>query len=176
MMTTRLRSRRVMVSVGVVLVVVIGSTAWWTSQNGGSDSTVVTTTTSSTHSSERLSTPTATAGQDGQFLADITEADPALTTYEKKSGNVALRSLLTDGSAFCAFLQRDGSLDDAMVDVAVGARSVESKTHLPLSVTTFNSIDSVAILTLCPSLHTLVPASVMAKIRNLKDSLAQGAK
>jgi hypothetical protein len=103
----------------------------------------------------------------------VTEVDPALATYEKTSGNVALRSLLTDGSAFCAFLKRDGDLDTAMVSVAVGARQVESQTQLPLSVTTFNAVDSVALLTLCPSLQSVVPTSDLARIRRLGAALAQ---
>jgi hypothetical protein len=44
-----------------------------------------------------------------------------------------------------------------------------------LSVTTFNTIESVALLTLCPSEQTLVPASVRARIRNLGDALANRA-
>ena len=72
--------------------------------------------------------------------------DPALATYEQKEGNVALRALLTDGSAFCAFLQRGKGIDNALASVAVGARGDEAKTHLPLSVTTFNTIEAVALV------------------------------
>jgi hypothetical protein len=93
-------------------------------------------------------------------------------SYEKKSGNVALRSLLTDGSAFCAFLRRDKDIDTAMVSVAVGARQVESQTHLPLKVTTFNTVESVALVTLCPSLESLLPTSDVTKIRKLGAALA----
>jgi hypothetical protein len=118
-----------------------------------------------------LSAPTASVAQDGQFLAEVTEADPALASYEKKAGDVALRSLLTDGSAFCAFLNRDRDIDAAMGSVAVGARQVEAQTHLPLSVTTFNAVDSVALLALCPSLQKVVPPSDRAKIRELGASL-----
>jgi hypothetical protein len=102
----------------------------------------------------------------------VTVVDPALKTYEKTSGNVALRSLLTDGTAFCAFLGRDRNLDSAMVSVAIGARHVESRTHLPLSVTTFNTVDAVALLTLCRSLQTVVPAKTLATIRTLGAELA----
>lgn len=105
-------------------------------------------------------------------MTDVTEADPALATYEQKQGNVALRALLTDGSAFCAFLQRGGGIDNAMVSVVVGARSQEAQTHLPLSVATFNSVDAVALLTLCPSDQKLVPASDRSKIRQLGHTLA----
>jgi predicted solute-binding protein len=109
---------------------------------------------------------------DALFLTDVTEVDPRLVTYEKQSGNVALRSLLTDGSAFCSFLARDRDIDTAMVSVAVGARHVEPQTHLPLTVTTFNAVDSVALLTLCPSLESDVPASDLTKIRELGSALA----
>jgi len=34
-----------------------------------------------------------------QFLTEVTDVDPALKSYEKQSGNVALRALITDGSA-----------------------------------------------------------------------------
>lgn len=106
-------------------------------------------------------------------MTDVTEADPALVTYEQKHGNVALRALLTDGSAFCALLRRGGGLDEALVAEAEGARDTESQTNLPLSVTTFNSIEAVALLTLCPSEQKLVPASVRSKIRDLGDTLTK---
>ncbi len=121
--------------------------------------------------STTVSAPKATVSDDAQFLSEVTQVDPALTTYEKKSGNVALRSLLTDGSAFCAFLSRDRDIDTAMVSVVIGARHVESQTHLPLSVTTFNTVDTVALLTLCPSLQSVVPAKDLAKIRTLGAAL-----
>jgi predicted solute-binding protein len=69
-------------------------------------------------------------------------------------------------------LNRDRDIDTAMVSVAVGARQVESQTHLPMSVTTFNAVDSVALLTLCPSLESVVPSSDLAKIRKLGAALA----
>jgi hypothetical protein len=94
------------------------------------------------------------------FLTGVTEADPALATYEQAQGSVALRALLTDGSAFCAFLQRGGGIDNAMIDLAVGARSVEAQTHLPSSVTTFTTVEAVALLTLCPSYQSLLPAQI----------------
>ena len=42
-----------------------------------------------------LSAPKASVAQDGQFFTYVTEADPALVTYEQQQGNVALRALLT---------------------------------------------------------------------------------
>ena len=75
---------------------------------------------------------------------------------------------MTDGSAFCALFQRARNLNDALVEEASGARSTEAQTHLPLSVTTFNTIESVSLLTLCPSEQKLLPASVRTKIRALK--------
>jgi hypothetical protein len=122
-----------------------------------------------------LTAPKTTFAQDTTFFTDVTEADPALVTYEQKHRNVALQALLTDGSAFCALIKRGGGIDQALVAEAEGARSTESHTSLPLSVTTFNTIESVALLTLCPSEQKLVPASVRAKIRNLGDSLANRA-
>jgi hypothetical protein len=119
-----------------------------------------------------LTAPKASVAQDAQFFTDVTEADPALVTYEQQQGNVALRALLTDGTAFCAFLRRGGGIDNALVAVGAGARSDESQTHLPLSVTTFNAIESVALLTLCPSYQKLLPASARAKIHDLGQALA----
>ncbi len=123
-------------------------------------------------SSSPLKAPRTTAAQDTKFFTGVAEADPALASYEQKQGNVALRALLTDGSAFCALLTRSGGLDNALVEEATGARSTESQTHLPLSVTTFNTIEGVALLTLCPSEQKLLPTSVRTKIRNLGKSLA----
>jgi hypothetical protein len=172
----RLRSRWLLPSacalvLGVVLVVVLTMSA-----TGGTTTPATTTTVAPPHtttpSSSALTAPTATVASDAQFLSDVTEVDPALSTYEKSSGNVALRSLLTDGSAFCAFLNRDKDIDTAMVSVAVGARQVESQTHLPLTVKTFNAVDAVALLTLCPSLESVVPSSDLTKIRALGAALS----
>ncbi len=159
------------------LLVFVGATSTWLVTREVEDAKVHPTTDTSLPgltapaTSTPLKAPVSTDAQDAQFLTDVTEVDPSLTSYEKKSGNVALRSLLTDGSAFCAFLYQDRDIDSAMVSVAVGARHVESQTHLPLSVTTFNTVDSVALLTLCPSLQPLVPASDLAKIRKLGAAL-----
>jgi len=152
---------------------------------GGQPSLAATPTTTTTHREhaatttngkpEPLTAPKTTFAQDTKFFTDVTEADPALVTYEQKHKNVALQALLTDGSAFCALLKRGGGIDQALIAEAQGARSMESQTSLPLSVTTFNTIESVALLTLCPSEQKLVPASVRAKIRNLGDALANRA-
>jgi hypothetical protein len=120
-----------------------------------------------------LRAPKTTNAQDTKFFTDVAEADPALASYEQKQENVALRALLTDGSAFCALLTRGGGLDAALVEEAMGVRGTESQTHLPLSVTTFNTIESVALLTLCPTEQKLVPASVRTKIRTLGKGLGK---
>lgn len=114
-----------------------------------------------------LRVPKTTNAQDTRFFTDVAEADPALASYEQKQGNVALRALLTDGAAFCALLTHEKELDAALVEEATGARSSEAQTHLPLSVATFNTIESVALLTLCPSEQKRLPASDRTKIRNL---------
>jgi hypothetical protein len=116
--------------------------------------------------------PKASVGDEANYLKDVTEADPALATYASNNGNVALQALLTDGSAFCAFLARDGGVDDAIVSLAIGARGVEKTTHLPSTVTTFNTIEASALLTLCPSEQVLVPAADREKIRALGKALA----
>jgi hypothetical protein len=118
-----------------------------------------------------LRAPKTTAAQDTRFFTDVAGADAALASYEQKQGNVALRALLTDGSAFCALLSDEKDLDTSLVEEAAGARSSESLTHLPLSVTTFNTIESVSLLTLCPSELRLLPSSDRTKIRNLGKSL-----
>lgn len=167
-----------------VAAVALAATAagWWAWGRRSDGSAVSTATTSnpghsiSSASSGGLSAPRTSVADDGRFLADVTEADPSLVSYEQKGGSVATRTLLTDGSAFCAFLSRDRSLDAAMLSLAVGARQVESQTHLPLSVTTFNAVDAVALLTLCPSLEKMVPSSDVARIRELGASLEAESK
>lgn len=126
-------------------------------------------------SADSLSAPATTAAEDAEYLTDVARADPVLATYVQGQGNVALRALLTDGSAFCAFLRRGGGLDNAMVSVAIGARSVESQTHLPSTVTTFNTVEAVALLRLCPAEQALVPASVRTRIHDLGVALVQPA-
>jgi hypothetical protein len=120
-----------------------------------------------------LQAPPASAQQDGVFLSDVVEADPTLAAYAQKYSDTAARALLTDGSAFCAFLRRGGGVDQALVSLAVGARSVENQTHLPLGVTTFNAIEAVALLTLCPAEQTLLPPSDRSRITQLGQELAQ---
>jgi len=63
-------------------------------------------------------------------------------------------------------------MDSAMVSVVVGARQVETESHLPMTVTTFNAVDAVALLTLCPSLQSVVPKKDLVKIRALGVALA----
>jgi hypothetical protein len=127
--------------------------------------------TSGTTDTSPLAAPTTTPAEDAAYLSEVTEADAALARYEQQRGNVALRALLTDGSAFCALLGRERDVDKALVDLALGARGDEAQSHLPLSVTTFNSIEAVALLTLCPNEQRLLPAADQAKLRALGSAL-----
>lgn len=120
-----------------------------------------------------LALPRTSSTQDAHYLTDVAEADPALATYGKKQGNLALRTLLTDGAAFCALLKRAKGIDEALVAEADGARGTETQTSLPLSVTTFNTIEAVALVTLCPSELTRVPSAARARIRSLGAHLDQ---
>ena len=124
-------------------------------------------------SSKGLSLPKTSNTQDTNYLTDIAEADPALATYGQKQGNLAFRTLLTDGAAFCALLKRAKSIDEALVAEADGARSTETQTSLPLTVTTFNTIEAVALVTLCPSELKRVPAAARSRIRSLGAHLAK---
>jgi hypothetical protein len=119
-----------------------------------------------------LVAPKTTPAQDGQYLSDLAAADPSLSTYVNEDGNVALQALLTDGAGFCAFLVRGGGIDYAMQSLAAGAQSVEPQTHLPQSMTTFNAIDAVALLTLCPSEQKLIPADDRARIGQLGKAIS----
>ena len=121
---------------------------------------------------KRISAPRTSAAQDGQYFMDLAKADPGLATYVQTEGNVALRALLTDGSAFCAFLQTGGGIDNAMASVVIGARSVEAQTHLPSTVRTFNAIDAVSLLTICPGDQRFVPEADRARVRALGQALA----
>jgi len=154
----------------LVSLAILITAAWiW---NGPAGTAAATASPGSTKSTP-LKAPRISYAQDLKFFTDVTEADPALYKYEQKQGNVALRALLTDGSAFCALLKRGGGIDDALVAEASGARSAESQTHLPLSVTTFNAIEAVALLTLCPSEQKLLPSSDRTKIRSLGHELTK---
>ena len=121
---------------------------------------------------KKLAGPGTSGTQDGQYFTDLAKADPGLATYVQTDGNVALRALLTDGSAFCAFLQSGGGIDNAMAEVVIGAKSVEPQTHLPSTVTTFNAIDAIALLTLCPGDQKLVPTADRSRIQALGRSLS----
>jgi hypothetical protein len=120
--------------------------------------------------------PKTSFGQDTKFFTDVSEADPGLVGYEQRQGNVALRALLTDGSAFCALLQHSRGIDEALVAEAEGVRNTESQTHLPLSVTTFNTIESVALLTLCPAEQRLLPTADRSRIRQLGAAMAKRSR
>jgi hypothetical protein len=113
--------------------------------------------------------------QDARYLTDVAKSDPNLATYVDQQGNVALQAMLTDGTAFCAFLRRGGGIDDALLNVAAGARSVESQTHLPSGVATFNAIEAVALIDLCPGEQRLVPASVRTKLHRLHSALGRAS-
>jgi hypothetical protein len=122
-----------------------------------------------------LRAPKTTNAQDSRYFTEVAEADPALASYEQKQGNVALRALLTDGAAFCALLKHEKEIDVSLVEEATAARSSEARTHLPLSVTTFNTVESVALLTLCQSEQKLLPASDRTKVRNLGETFTTPA-
>ena len=127
-----------------------------------------------THTSSKdaaLIAPRTSPAQDARYFSDVTKSDPDLATYAQEQGSVALKAMLTDGSAFCAFLRRGGGIDNALLDVAAGAKSVESETHLPSGVTTFNAIEAIALLDLCPREQRLVPASVRTKLHRLRSAL-----
>jgi hypothetical protein len=126
-------------------------------------------------SSGPLVAPKVSASDEAGYLRDVTVADSALASYVSSRGDIALQSLLTDGSAFCAFLARGGGIDGAMVSLAIGAKSVEKTTHLPSTVTTFNVIESVALLKLCPSEQALIPVAVREKIATLGEALSSGS-
>jgi hypothetical protein len=113
--------------------------------------------------------------EDARYLTDVAKADPNLATYVDQQRNVALQAMLTDGTAFCAFLRRGGGIDDALLNVAAGARSVESQTHLPSGVATFNAIEAVALIDLCSSEQRLVPASVRTKLHRLRSALGRNS-
>jgi hypothetical protein len=121
-----------------------------------------------------LRAPKTNPAQDGRYFTDLARTDPALANYVNSDGNAALRAMLTDGSAFCAFLSRGGGIDAAMADVVVGARSVEGQTHLPATVTTFNAIDAVALLDLCPGEQRLVPPVDRHHLHELAAYLSSG--
>jgi len=123
------------------------------------------------HPASPLRAPRTTPVEDATYLTDVAKADADLATYVQQDGNVALRAMLTDGAAFCAFLRRGGGIDTALENVAVGAHSVESETHLPASVHTFNTLESVAMIDLCPGELHLVPASVRTRLHRLASLL-----
>ncbi len=120
---------------------------------------------------DRLVAPRTTPVQDTTYLTDVAKADTDLADYVQQQGDTALKAMLTDGSAFCAFLRRGGGIDNALLAVAIGARDVESQTHLPAKVATFNTMEAVALVDLCPSEQKLVPASVRTRVRRLGKAL-----
>jgi hypothetical protein len=165
--------RRIVAFLSILLAVVVGGAFGLIGPARSAAASTSPQAPTSSRSSTPLTAPRTSYAQDTDFFTGVAEADPALAAYEQKQGNVALRALLTDGSAFCALLTRRGGLDDALVEEATGVRGTESHTHLPLSVTTFNTIEGVALLTLCPSEQKLLPTSVRTKIHNLGKSLAK---
>jgi hypothetical protein len=164
------RARRIGALVCSPLVLLLLGVTW--NAVSGAPSAAATTTSTPPTSSQPLKAPKTTVQQDSKFFSELTEADPSLESYEQKHGNAALEALLTDGSAFCALLKHGGGIDEALVAEAEGVRSTETQTSLPLSVTTFNAIESVSLLTLCPSEQRLVPASVRSKLRRLNAHLS----
>ena len=122
-----------------------------------------------------LEAPKTSSLEDVNYFNDLAKVDPGLATYVNTWSDVALRALITDGSAFCAFLDRDKSVDDAMTSLVMGARSIESQSHLPMSVKTFNAVDAVALVALCPGEVKLLPPEDRAKVRHLGVVLGKGA-
>jgi len=153
------------------LAVVVGCAACGGSSASPSPASSTPTTLSPTALTAPLQGPKTTPAQDTRYLTDVTKADSNLVTYAQQQGNVGLQAMLTDGSAFCAFLARGVGLDVALLSVAQGAHSLESQTKLPENVTTYNTLESVALIDLCPSEQRDVPASVQAKLQALQQRL-----
>ena len=128
-------------------------------------------TAASARPSGQLRAPKTSTAQDARYLTDLAEVDSDLVTYVNKYGNSALHGMLADGLAFCAILGRGGGIDNALINEAEGARADEDHTHLPLNVHTFNTLESLALIDLCPGEQRLVPASVRAKLSQLGGSL-----
>jgi hypothetical protein len=126
-----------------------------------------------TSTSGPLIAPKTSYAQDTEYFQDLAKVDPALSSYVQSSQGVALQALLTDGAAFCAFLKRGGGVDDAMESLVIGAKSVESKTHLPSSVATFNAIDAVSLVDLCSAELKLLPSADQAHIDSLSRLLSK---
>jgi len=120
----------------------------------------------------KLEVPKTTPAQDGTYFRDLATVDQSLSRYVESEQGVALRALLTDGAAFCAFLNLGGGIDNAMGSVVIGANSVERQTHLPRSIATFNAIDAVALIALCPGEQRLVPTTALQHIHKLEQALA----
>jgi hypothetical protein len=152
----------------VVLLVALGVLSLWGGSLAGASTRA--------HQPGPLRAPKTTTAQDAQYLTDVAQADSDLYRYVQTYGNTALRGMVTDGLAFCAFLRRDGSIDGALVDVATGARNDEHTTHLPLSVHTFNTLESLALIDLCPGEQSLVPSSVRSELRQLRSSLRASSR
>jgi hypothetical protein len=49
--------------------------------------------------------PKTSPAEDARYLTDVAKSDSHLATYVQQQGNVALKAMLTDGTAFCAFLR-----------------------------------------------------------------------
>jgi hypothetical protein len=120
-----------------------------------------------------LKAPKSTPTQDDAYFRDLATVDQSLTTDVASQQGVALRALLTDGAAFCAFLLKGGGIDDAMESVVIGANSVETQTHLPRGIATFNAIDAAALIALCPDEKRLVPKVDLKHILELEQVLAK---
>jgi hypothetical protein len=156
-------SARTLAAVGVVAVLAAGCSS-------GPAATRPTPTTAGP-----LVAPRTSYAQDTLYFQDLAKVDPGLSSYVDSTEGVALQALLTDGAAFCAFLKRGGGVDNAMESVVIGARSLESKTHLPTSVATFNAIDAVSLVELCPTEQKLLPAADRAHVDSLSRFLSQPA-
>jgi hypothetical protein len=127
---------------------------------------------SSTTGPGPLVAPATSPQLDAKYLSDVAAADSALGTYIQTYGDTAVRTLLTDGGAFCAFLAKGGGLDQAMSSVVIGANGVEGQTHLPQNVTTYNAIDGVALVVLCPDEQSRLPAAARGTINQLQRQLS----
>jgi hypothetical protein len=152
----------------LVAIVVVAALAGGCSASGGHAAARPTTTTDGP-----LVAPKTSYTEDTQYFQDLARVDPGLSSYVESSEGAALQALLTDGAALCAFLKRGGGIDNAMESVVIGAKSVESKTHLPTSVTTFNAIDAVALIDLCPSEQKLLPSADRGHIESLSKLLTE---
>jgi hypothetical protein len=115
--------------------------------------------------------PTYTSAQQKNYFQDLKESVPSLTPYVDQHGNVALTTLLAFGAGYCNLLQNGDDPSAAVSSLQSQAENLTSKTGFTGSQSTYETIATDALISLCPSEQSWLTPDEQAQLQQVRHNL-----